>query len=202
VNWLEFFAALIDTVVSWPVVFLITVWTLRHQIGDLLRSLSEASFRYGELEGKIKLKEGLERAEQTVQQIELETSPEQEALPPIDEADESLQKDRDALYTRAEKFPQNAVYKAWLMVQFEAQAAAIRTGLKDRSTGAPFTSVVRMLADEGRVPSLLVSLADELARLHNETLSGQVPVTEEAAIRYIDLSLRLVSHLRRVERSD
>jgi hypothetical protein len=136
-DWLEFFAALINTVVSWPVVFLVTVWTLRHQIGDLLRSLSAASFRYGELEGKIKLKEGLERAEQTVQQIELETSPEQEALPPIEEADESLQKDRDALYTRAEKFPQNTVYKAWLMVQFEAQATAIRTGLKVAAPARP-----------------------------------------------------------------
>ena len=196
-DWLEFFAALTDTVVSWPVVILVIVWTLRHRIGELLRSLSEASFRYGELEVQIKRELGLERAEGMIQQIELEASPEQEALPPIEETDESLQKDRDVLYARAEKSPQNAVYNAWLKVQLEAQAAAIRSGLNERSTGASLTTVVRMLANEGRVPPLLVSLADELARLHNETLRGPIPVTEEAAIRYIDLSLRLVSYLRR-----
>ena len=137
------------------------------------------------------------RAEELAEQIELEVTPEQEALPPTEVPDERLQKERDDLYARAERSPENAVYNAWLKVQLEAQGAVNRNGLEERSTGASLATKVRMLADEGLVPSLVVSLADELARLHNETLRGPVPVTEDTAIRYVDLSLRLVSYLRR-----
>jgi len=199
-DWLEFFAALINTVVSWPVVFLVTVWTLRHQIGDLLRSLSAASFRYGELEGKIKLKEGLEsRTDGTADRAR--DVARAGSTPAYRRSGREPTKGQGrTLHTCREIPPEYRVQSlAYGSIWGTGHSDTNRT--KSRSTGAPFTSVVRMLADEGRVPSLLVSLADELARLHNETLSGQVPVTEEAAVRYIDLSLRQVSYLRRVERS-
>jgi hypothetical protein len=197
VNLLDFLAALMSTVASWPVVILVIVVILRRQIGDLLKSLSEVSLRYGELEIQAKREASLDRSEDITEQLELEAVSEPDALLPTEELDESLQKDKDRLYARAEQSSKNAVYNTWLKVQLEAESALSRNGLKERSTSASLTDKVRMLANERLVSPLVVSLADEIARLHNETLRGPVPVTQDAAIRYIDLSLRLVSYLRR-----
>ena len=185
-GWLEFIASIVGSL-AWPAAVVFIVFFLRHQIRELIPRL--ARVQAGSFAAEFD--RGLDRAQEIGQQVE-----EEEALPPIEETDERLIANRDMLYARAQESPKEAVYDAWLLVQAEAHAAAMRNGL-DRSTGLPLRRTVEMLANQGNVARPLVDYTGELERLHRETLQTQAPVTEGAATRYVELAERLISYLNR-----
>src|SRR5919107_3133910 len=172
VGWLEFIAAIVGSI-AWPAAVVWVVFLFRHQIRALLPYVSRVQVGPFQMD----LGELLDEAERTEQKLE---EHEQKALSPAEELDEDLQTRREDLYARAQESPYNAVIYAWLSVTATAEAAALRNNLRKDSPNLNLRRVVQMLVDRGKAPQLLIEYADQLLRLHKQTVRVD-SVTEEEA---------------------
>ena len=184
----EFIAAIIDSI-AWPAAVVGAIFLLRHEIRALIPLLSRLQIGPVQLD----FREMLDEAERTEQKLE---EREQKALSSAEELDEDLQPLREKLYARAQESPYNAAISAWLSVTGTAEGAALRSNLRKDSPNLNLRRVVQMLVDRGKAPQLLIEYADQLLRLHKQTVSVD-SVTEEEAKRYIDLCLQLIAYLKR-----
>lgn len=139
-------------------------------------------------------REMLDEAERTEQKLE---EREQKALPSTEELDEDLQAQREDLYARAQESPYHAVIDAWVFVLAGAEGAAIRNKLREESPNLNLRRIVQMLVDRGKAPRLLIEYADQLLRLHRQTVGLGRTITVSEAKRYIDLCLQLKAYLKR-----
>jgi HEPN domain-containing protein len=206
VGWLDFIAAVVSAI-AWPVAIVVVVLLLRRQIRNLIPLLRR--IRYGEFEAEFS-----EEVEETAAEIQqhAEEMPVKElpALP--EDVEERLRTNIELLRASAQENPGIAVLEAWLLVEFEVHAAAIRNNIDStvkrvvgrksgKSVAGGINRILRVLADRERIPEWVVDAVNDLRVLRSEVAQSlrapREPLSTELAVDYVNSVERILEFLAR-----
>jgi hypothetical protein len=162
---------------AWPTVVLLLAFTLRRHITRLLSLVSK--LRAGPVEAEFA---------REVQELRQEVGVEAAATRPGPLTDQQLQ-----LFQLARVSPRAAIIEAWQLVDFAARDLINKRGLTiaAKVQESPL-ALGRLLAQHSLLEPVDIDLFNQLRRLRNEAIHARnFDPSEEAALNYIDLSLRL-----------
>lgn len=183
-HWMEFIVELVKPL-AWPIAVLIAVILLRKEIKVLFSVVR-------------KLKAGPLEAEFDREVKELRAEVEKDL--PLDTAraaaqDQRYYSQRQKLIQLAQVNPRSAIIEAWLGVEFAAQRALQQVGRPTQQYASPL-ALSRNLAKSEVLDPELLSVFQDLRALRNQAvhLADSHP-SQEAALNYIDLALRIQAAL-------
>ena len=183
-NWLDFFASLVDSL-AWPISAAIIALIFRNQIRLLFSRLEE--FGYGEW--KLKLRKDLDEAEQAA-----------EALPPPPEpvADGDLVTIDYAPFDQFSQLvaisPNAAILDAWLEIERRLAPFAERFGVASQRP-MNILRIIDALGQNAMIPETVVKLLHEMRQIRNLAVHSQ-KVSADDAYRFRKLSDRVMPFLR------
>lgn len=172
---------------AWPVAVIATVVLLRKEIKSLLSLLRK--LKAGPLEAEFDREVKELRAEA---EVELPPTP-----TPTPAAAERSSSQRQKLNQLTQVNPRSAIIEAWLGVEFAAQRALGRADKAPRPNASPM-ALFRDLAKSQLLDPELLALFQDLRALRNQAVHvSDFHPSQEAALNYIDLALRIQSALDR-----
>ena len=106
-----------------------------------------------------------------------------------------LRENRERLYRKGREYPRDAVLDAWLLIEAEAHAAAIRNNI-NLSLG--ITHILRTIEDRQQIPEFVVEAAHTLRDIRSRVAPRPIPglSTHEARV-YVDTVVRVIAYLAR-----
>ena len=184
-NGLQFAATVIGDLV-WPGVSLTAIYVFRSELRNLLGSLRK--FTWGDKVAEFDKRLGEAENEASALPPPIEPL----ALPAPDTATEE-----ERFEVALELSPELAVLEAWIPVEKELQALAVRKGYtSSRSRSVTYT--IRRLRSDGVLDARIENLLKELRELRNIAIHRRdgIPLTIDDAKRYEELASTVLEALR------
>jgi hypothetical protein len=185
-HWMQFVVELVKPL-AWPLALIVTVLLLRKEIKNLLSLLRK--LKAGPLEAEF---------DREVKELRAEVETELPPTPlPTPAAQERSSSQRQKLVQLSQVNPRSAIIEAWLGVEFAAQRALGQVGQSPRPNASPI-SLFRDLSKSQLLDPELLALFQDLRALRNQAVHvSDFNPSQEAALNYIDLALRVQSALER-----
>jgi hypothetical protein len=186
-NWLEFFAAVVDSL-AWPSALVILVVLLREPISGLIPLLHR--LRYKDLE--LEFGRRLEAAKSEAAVLQLPPAP-SEALRPPQES-EFIER----ISTLAGTSPRAGVLEAWRELEDAAASAARQRGhIGPKQYHRTPANLVRALRKSSQVDSGIISLLEDLRIMRNRAAHAtDFALSVDSAMEFAYLAERVIEYFR------
>ena len=211
-DWREFGASVVQSILSWPVALLIIVIILRKSLSQVLSGISSGmnEFSIKAFGQELKVTRQIEELKDKAELAEVTATP-NPATAPVEPTTEPASKVPEEASTLSRKElldyivarrvginPNEAILDLWAALQDELGDLAIAAGLDINSWGRP--SVVSIVIDRLKIDGILSpATADQLRgmmQVRTGISHGQGKATTEAAADFYPLAVRMWDTLR------
>lgn len=184
-NWLEFFAKIIDSL-AWPASFLWVLYILRGELPAIARSLKKLKYKDLELEFEKSAQEVVERARSALP----------EASKDIQLSGQSQDELIDRLVSISELAPRSAILEAWLVVEAAAVDVAKKKGISSFKTHPGPMRLRDYLVKGDLLNKDQQVVFEQLRNLRNEAVHvSDAEFTRKAVDDYVASALQMASYL-------
>jgi uncharacterized protein YutE (UPF0331/DUF86 family) len=194
-NGLEFISSVVHTL-TWPIIVLIIIFTLKKPLSQLLLSLSK--FKYNNLE--MDFGKELNKLEKTLEEHN-------EYEEHIDESNNTAgtkKENESEILSIAEIHPSAAITVAWTMV--EKEIVNIINNLAISPDYPPYNSALKninLLKENKYIDTATYELINEFRHLRNKVShahSDGEQITYLEAVKYYELANKIIKKLREIKR--
>lgn len=177
-NWLEFFASVIDSL-AWPVAILLLIYLLKDNLISLVPYIQKLKYKDFELE--------LKETKQKFAEVSVEDKDQITSL-------ETL-----TLYRLAELSPRSAIVESW--IDLEKAAAEIIAKRTQEEPGAMTALAPQRLGSyllkKGLISDRQFNVFNNLRELRNKSVHfNEDTITSEEAVEYVGMASKLADQLR------
>lgn len=182
-TWIEFSAALVNSL-AWPVAVLVIVYWLKDNLQSLLPFIDRLKYKDFEVQFRA-----------AVREIAAESKV---ALPQQEEEEQPVDV-RDQLFQLAEVSPRSAILEAWLNVETSAiqRLQLLKTVPKDKLRNMAPLTLGKLLEDAKILTPGQMIIFHKLRDLRNKAVHvSETPFSTKDVVEYVDLALSLARTIR------